>query len=142
MSQSVIRLAELLQKDELTVKERREGVNLAQAIFGSQSLDTLDSTRTALRQKKVTDVNDPAGVLTQPGKQVVIGGQGDLTPESQQENDEVELAAGEFALNGIVYGEKTDSAGRTYFTKDGKRTSREEFENARKQVSGEAESES
>lgn len=136
---SVIRLAELLQQDKLTVKERREGINLAQAMFGSQSLDTLDRVRTELRQKQVTDVNDPAGVLTAPGKHVVIGGQKDLKPETQTELDDVELNAGEFALNGVVYGEKTDSRGRTYYTKDGKRTSAAEFEAARKEASGESE---
>lgn len=142
MSQSIIRLAELLQKDELTVKERREGINIAQAVFGSQSLDTLDVTRTALRQKKVSDVNDPAGVLTQEGKHVVIGGQKDLKPEAQVEDEDTELAAGEFALNNTVYGEKTDRAGRTYYTKDGKRISADEFNAAKKEASGDVESES
>lgn len=131
--ENVKRIAELLNKDVLTVSERREGINLAQAVFGSQALATLDNVRTGLRQKKVSGSNDPAGVsATMPGLQVVIGGgRNTPTPSNPDEAEQLgELNAGEFLLNGVVYGEKTDSADRPYYTKDGKRIKKADFDAA------------
>lgn len=131
--ENVKRVAELLNKDELTVSERREGINLAQAIFGSQALATLDNVRTGLRQKKVSGTNDPAGVgATMPGLQVVIGGgKTTPTPSNPDEAEELgELNAGEFKLGEDVYGEKTDSADRPYYTKNGKRIKKADFDAA------------
>jgi hypothetical protein len=139
MANNVTRLSELLEKDSLTGEERNEGVNLAQAMFGSQALATLDNILIKLRSKKVTDINDPAALLqvNTDAPQVVIGAGKDTsinTPEVDEA--ETELKAGEFALNGSIFGEKQDSKDRVYYVKDGKRISAADFEAARVEVAG------
>lgn len=142
MSKNVIRLAELLQADTLTAAERREGVNLAQAMFGSQSLAQLDSVRVALRRKRISGSSDPAG-LTAPGRHVVIGaGKDTPTPTSADEAEELgELAAGEFKLGDDLYAEKHDKADRPFYTLNGKRIKASDYQAAKLEAEGAAEDE-
>lgn len=126
---NIIRLGQLLSKETLTVKERREGVTIAQAIFGHASLDTLDSAVVTLRTKKIDGVNDISGLA---GRQIVVGAGRDseinVEPETTQNDNH------EFIYGGSVYAEHTDSAGRIYYTRDGQRIKNADYKEVAKQA--------
>lgn len=140
MTGNIIRLAELLKKETLTGAERREGINLTQSMFGTTAYGHRDHTLVALRRKKIEGANDPSGTVARAERQNTVigvntnnGTPGSLTPAAAA------LAAGAFVLNGVSYETKQDSAGRDYYTADGKRIKNSDFAAAQAEADGTSE---
>ena len=133
---NVLRLAALLKKETLTPAEKREAINLAQAMFGTAAHAHGDSVLTQIRRTKINGVNDPAGLLSRD-RHTVIGqttGDGVISADEAKELDA--LNAGDFKLGEDLYEVKTDSAGRTYYVKNGKRVAKAEYETAKAGAEG------
>lgn len=139
---NILRLAELLQKDVLTGAERREGINLTQSMFGTTAYSHRDHTLVALRRKKINGVNDPTNAI---GRSTVIGlatNSGSDTISRAEAEKLDELSAGAFVLGDDTYETKTDAAGRTFYTKNGKRIKNADFAAAKAEADGAASDES
>lgn len=127
---NIARLADLLSKDKLSVAERREGITLAQAMFGSTAHAHGDHAIMALRRKAISGANDPAGLVA---KNTVIGkvdGAGDVG------SDDVQLEPGQFKIGEDLYAANKDKAGRDYYTKNGGRISKAAYEDAQREAAG------
>lgn len=135
---NIVRLAELLQKDTLTKAERREGINLTQSMFGTTAYSHRDHTLVALRRKKTDGANDPTGAVARASHHVVgvVTGNGQVSGAEAEQLDG--LAAGAFVLNGDTYETKEDAAGRTFYTKNGKRIKNADFAAAQAELDGDA----
>lgn len=133
MIQNVIRLAELLQKEKISRAEKREGINLAHAMFGSTSHAHGDRVMVAFRRKKVTNAADPLSLVRkEQATHTTIGVKPDLVPTEQPDD----LEPGQFKYEDNIYAEATDKANRKYYTKDGKRIGKAEFEAAQRAAAG------
>lgn len=139
---NIIRLAELLKKETLTTAERREGINLTQSMFGTTAFGHRDHTLVALRRKKTDGANDPSGAVARASHHVVgvVTGNGTISGEQAEQLDS--LAAGAFVLGDDTYETKTDAAGRTFYTKNGKRIKNADFAAAQVEADGAANDES
>jgi len=112
---NIIKLAQMLQSETLTSKERGQGIILAQAMFGTSARAHLDTVRNELRQKPVVndsgeDVTPPAATATEPQ---------------------------EFTIGENKYTAKLTKAKQMQYRKNGKVISADDFEAARKEAAGE-----
>lgn len=116
---AIIRLAELLQKTTLTAKERQEGIALAEAMFGYGSMQHLDHVRVALRSKK----QEVKFATKLPGAFA-------FKKQEKPVEKKVELAEGEFILDGDVYSTRLTKKGSLQYVKNGKLTSKAKYDEA------------
>lgn len=133
---NVLRLAALLKKETLTPAEKREAINLAQAMFGTAAHAHGDSVLTQLRKTKIEGVNDPAGLLSRDRHTVIGQTTGDGVVSAEQAAELDGMAAGEFKLGDDLYAAKEDSTGRAYFTLNGKRVGKDKYEAAKLEAEG------
>lgn len=139
MKNNVVRLAELLQKNSLTIKERREGMTLAQAMFGTQAMASLDSVLVGLKSKAIVEEKDDLG--NRPDNTV----KEPETPEEKQPEQQpanLETKSFGFDLNDDVYSATQTKSGQVQYRKNGKLIKADEFEAARRESAGEPADES
>lgn len=131
MQKNVIRLAELLQKEKLTQAEKREGINLAQSMFGTTAYMHRDHVLVALRRKAVVGYNDPTNAV---GRATTIGLTNGATmfeaPAAPNKIIDTKDAS-VFSVGDDNYESHVDAKGRAYFTMNGKRIKASDFAIAR-----------
>lgn len=126
MQNNILRLADLLRKDTLTSQEKREAINLAQAMFGTTARGHGDAVLVALKRKKTVGGDAYSIQATQPGAHVVHGGgHGQVLDENDQPVggkivDDPEAKEFSFEFAGDTYKRATTKAGQQQYRRNGK----------------------
>lgn len=126
MVNNIVRLSDLLRKDTLTSQEKREAINLAQAMFGTTSRAHGDAVLVALK-RKATVGGDASPLNVPPAVHTVIGGgngtqlnpAGDPVGSGAITDDLTKKEFG-FAFAGDTYKRKQDKTGRQRYYRNGK----------------------
>lgn len=136
MENNILRLADLLRKDELKSQEKREAINLAQALFGTTARAHGDAVLVALKRKKTIGGDAYSVPATVEGQHVVHGG-GNGTPLNPAGNeptgalrDDLTKKEWGFTFAGDTYKRKDTKNGEHWYYRNGKRVTEDVFTTA------------